>query len=115
MKHLILGLAFSAVSSLPALAGPLVGGGGGGVHITIQSSEKNSIILEAGHISDIRLKDENIVRFEELLQNPNLYNIKALSKRLYQVNLSGKSEIADIQLIDGSIIRGDLGGGGTVN
>lgn len=114
MKHLILGLTFSAVSLLPVLAGPVVGGGGGGVHITIQSSEKNSIILEASQISDIRLRDENIVRIEELLQNPSQFKIKTLSKDLYQVDLSGKSEIADIQLIDGSIIGGDMGGGSQV-
>ena len=96
MKHFILGLTFSAVSSLSILAGPLVGGGGGGVQVRIQSTDGNIIALTSDQVSDVKLKDENIVRFEELLKKPNLYNIKALSKQLYQVDLSKKSEIADI-------------------
>ena len=60
MKHFILGLTFSAVSSLSILAGPLVGGGGGGVQVRIQSTDGNIIALTSDQVSDVKLKDENI-------------------------------------------------------
>jgi hypothetical protein len=80
-------------------AGPGVGGGG-----------SNVILVKANYVSDVRLKNENIVRFEELLQNKDQFKIKPLSQNLYKIDLN-QSEIADIQLIDGSIVGGDMGGG----
>ncbi len=81
MKHFILGLTFSAVSSLSILAGPLVGGGGGGVQVRIQSTDGNIIALTSDQVSDVKLKDENIVRFEELLKN-----LISIISKLYRNN-----------------------------
>ena len=82
--------------------GPGVGGGG---------STSQILLVNAVDISDVRLRNENIVRFEELLKDKAQFKIQSLSDNIYKIDLN-QSDISDIQLIDGSIISGDMGGGG---
>ena len=107
MKQFIRTAAISLLVSSSTIyaSGPLVGGGGGG-------TTNQMVVLNAKNISDIRLESEDIVHFEEILKDTKAFNVKELSNNLYKIDFSA-SQIKDIQLIDGSIISGDMGGGGT--
>jgi hypothetical protein len=96
-----------------SFAGPV--GGGGGVLLTDQdiSIDWNSvngkdIILDIDNISDIRLKSEDIVDFKSLIDSQKATNsYKLLKNKKAIFDLSNGSNILDIQLNTGDILRGE--------
>jgi hypothetical protein len=104
MKNLSKLLSIILISSSINLqaGGPLVGGGGGALLV---AQFKGQITINIDDISDIRLKNENIIPTYDFITMPSLNNsFKSLGQGQIMLDLSNKSQVLDVQLINGQII-----------
>lgn len=85
------------------MAGPGVGGGGGGIMI---SQDSNTIVIDMDNIIDIRTHNDTIINAGDIWKNYNQVQGFKPIKNTYQVaiDFSENSDVSDVQLADGSII-----------
>lgn len=110
MRHLIntLFLALS-LSCASTFAGPAVGGGGvliaNQADLKIIAIDNNNILFNLNDISDIRLRSEDIITVQDMYATAALANaFKKTSENMIMLDMSKKSPVLDVQLMDGSIL-----------
>jgi hypothetical protein len=112
MKATLKLIAILVIASQYSFAGPLVGGGGKVVLLPNMKStnpfiiDHDKVMIDFDQISDIQLKDYSIIPTGTLLNSPSLRNsfdMRADGKII--LDFSQKSQISDVQLIDGDVIK----------
>ncbi|GEM_PF-3236450 len=109
MRHLITTTLMAlSLSCASVFAGPAVGGGGTLLNLMkAQGIDGGGLItIDMNNISDIRLRDENIITIQDMFSTPSLNNtFQKAGEGMIMLDMSEQSQVLDVQLMDGSVLE----------